>query len=226
MKVAVLGTGSVGRVLAGKLSALGHDVVVGTRDPQATAGRSGADGYGNPPWRDWAAGHPGVRLAGYAAAASGADLVVNATAGGVSVAALRAAGLAAMPGVVVLDIANPLDHSAGFPPTLFVTGTDSLGERIQAAFPQARVVKSLNTMAADLMVDPGGLREGDHTVFVSGDDDAAKAQVTALLRSFGHTDVVDLGDITTARGTEALLPAWLRLFTALGTPHFQFKVVR
>jgi predicted dinucleotide-binding enzyme len=112
------------------------------------------------------------------------------------------------------------------PPTLFVKDTDSLGERIQREFPEARVVKSLNTLNADLMVQPRVLADGAHTVFVSGNDDDAKRTVTELLTGMGHTDVIDLGDITTARGVEMLLPVWLRLMFALGTPKFNVKIVR
>jgi predicted dinucleotide-binding enzyme len=181
---------------------------------------------GNPPYRDWAAAHPEVRLATFAAAAALAELVVNATSGQVSIAALTEAGRDNLAGKILLDIANPLDSSAGFPPTLFVKDTDSLGERIQSAFPEAKVVKTLNTLNAALMVHPTRLADGEHTVFVSGNDADAKKTTTALLESFGHTDVIDLGDISTARGTEMLLPIWLRLMGALHTPTFNFKIVR
>jgi 8-hydroxy-5-deazaflavin:NADPH oxidoreductase len=127
---------------------------------------------------------------------------------------------------VLLDIANPLDFSAGFPPTMTVKDTDSLGEQIQREFPELKVVKSLNTLTAALMVDPRRLADADHTVFVSGNDVDAKQTVIELLRAFGHTDIIDLGDISTARGAEMLLPAWLRLMGALNTPYFNFKVVR
>ena len=143
-----------------------------------------------------------------------------------SIAALEAAGRDNLAGKVLLDIANPLDFSQGFPPSLFVSNTDSLGEQIQAAFPELKVVKSLNTMNAFLMVDPRQLADGDHTVFVSGNDAEAKKTVTGLLESFGHTDVIDLGDISTARGTEMLLPIWMRLYGALNNPMFNFKIVR
>ena len=126
---------------------------------------------------------------------------------------------------MVVDISNPLDFSAGFPPTLFVKDTDSLGEQLQRAFPEVRVVKTLNTMTADVMVDPASLG-AESSVFLSGDDAAAKATVLELLRSFGHTDVIDLGGIETARGTEMYLPIWLRLMGALGTAAFNVKVVR
>ena len=225
MKIAVLGTGMVGQALAGRLVELGHDVVTGTRDPQATLARTEPDGMGNPPYAAWATGHPQVRLATFAGAVADAELVVNATGGAAAIPALQAAGADALAGKVVLDISNPLDFSQGFPPTLFVKDTDSLGEQIQREFPQARVVKSLNTLTAELMVRPQSLGEAS-SVFVSGDDADAKATVTELLQSFGHTDVIDLGDISTARGTEMLLPVWLRLMGALGTGMFNFKIVR
>ncbi|QLQ38105.1 NADPH-dependent F420 reductase [Micromonospora robiginosa] len=217
MRIAVLGTGMVGRAIAARAAELGHDVVVGTRDVATTRGGE---------WGEWAAAHPGVTLTGYADVATGADLVVNATSGDGSLPALDAAGADNLAGKVLLDIANPLDFGKGFPPTLSVLNDDSLGERIQRAFPRTRVVKALNTLTADLMTHPGQLAGGDHSVFVSGDDADAKKVVTELLTSFGHTDVIDLGDITTARGTEMLLPIWLRLYGRLGTPMFNVKVVR
>jgi 8-hydroxy-5-deazaflavin:NADPH oxidoreductase len=226
MRTAVLGTGVVGQALAGRLAELGHEVTVGTRDAATTLARTEPDGMGNPPYRDWAATHPEVRLATFAAAAAGAELVVNATSGQVSIAVLTDAGRDNLAGKILLDIANPLDFSAGFPPTLLVKDTDSLGEQIQAAFPEAKVVKTLNTLTAALMVHPTQLADGEHTVFVSGNDADAKKTTAALLESFGHTDVIDLGDISTARGTEMLLPAWVRLMGALNTPMFNFKIVR
>lgn len=226
MKVAMLGTGMVGRALAGRLAELGHDVTVGTRDVDATMARTESDAMGNPPYAEWADAHPHVTLATFADATIGADLVVNATSGNASIAALGAAGREHLAGTVLLDVANPLDYSQGFPPSLFVSNTDSLAEQIQAAFPEAKVVKSLNTMNARLMAYPRQLADGDHTVFVSGDDAEAKHLVAGLLQSFGHTDVIDLGDLSTARGTESLLPAWVRLYGVLGLPAFQFKIVR
>ncbi|WFE37025.1 NAD(P)-binding domain-containing protein [Micromonospora sp. WMMD998] len=217
MRIAVLGTGMVGRAIAARATELGHEVVVGTRDVAATR-----DGD----WGDWAAGHPGVALAVHADATVGADLVVNATSGDGSLPTLHAAGAENLAGKVLLDIANPLDGSRGFPPTLSVLNDDSLGELIQRTFPRTRVVKALNTLTADLMTHPRQLGGGDHSVFVSGDDAEAKKTVAELLISFGHTDVIDLGDITTARGTEMLMPIWLRLYGRLGTPLFNVKVVR
>ena len=141
MKIAVLGTGMVGQALAGRLSELGHEVTVGTRDVDATLAKTAPDAMGNPPYAAWAPTHPQIRLATFAAAAAGAQILVNATSGNVSIAALEAVGPAGLAGKILIDIANPLDFSAGFPPSLFVKDTDSLGEQIQAAFPQLKVVK-------------------------------------------------------------------------------------
>ena len=225
MNIAVLGTGMVGRTIAGRLQQLGHSVVIGTRDPQATLARTEPDGMGNPPFSTWQSAHPAVGLATFADAAGGAELVVNASSGAATLELLEQAGADNLAGKVLLDIANPLDFSAGFPPTLSVKDTDSLGEQVQRAFPQTKVVKGLNTLTASLMVEPASLGESS-TVFVSGEDAAAKATVVQLLESFGHDDVIDLGGIETARGTEMLLPIWLRLMGKLGTGQFNFKVVR
>ncbi|WP_457945926.1 NADPH-dependent F420 reductase [Pseudarthrobacter sp. alpha12b] len=225
MKTAVLGTGTVGRTIAARLAELGHTVTVGTRSTEATLARTEADAMGNLPFATWAAANPGISLASYAGAAAGAELVVNATNGSASLDALAQAGTEDLDGKIILDIANPLDFSQGMPPTLFVKDTDSLGEQIQRAFPGTRVVKSLNTMNADLMAHPAQLSDPG-TVFVSGNDAEAKHVVTGLLKDFGHRDIIDLGDISTARGTEMLLPVWLRLWGALGTPAFNFKIVR
>jgi len=225
MKIAVLGTGMVGQALAGALSSLGHDVTVGTRDPESTAGKTEPDRMGNAPYPVWAADHPAVTLATFAESARDAELVVNASGGAVSLDVLRQAGADNLAGKVLLDVSLPLDVSAGFPPSLFVSNTDSLGEQVQREFPAARVVKSLNTLNATLMVNPGLLGEGS-TVFVSGNDADAKSTVTSLLEALGHTDVIDLGDITTARGTEMMFAGWIRLMGVLGTSKFNWKVVR
>ena len=225
MKIAVLGTGMVGQAVAAGLTRIGHDVVIGTRDPEATLARTEPDGMGNPPFAAWHAEHPEVDLAAFATAAADAELVVLAGNGSAAADMLTAAGAENLAGKVVIDIANPLDFSAGFPPSLFVKDTDSLGEQLQRAFPDARFVKSLNTLTAPLMVDPAQLGEAT-TVFVSGDDADAKATVTEILTALGHQDVIDLGGIETARGTEMLLPLWLRTMGALGTGLFNVKVVR
>ena len=225
MQVAVLGTGIVGRTIAGRLEQLGHTVVVGTRDPEATLARTGPDAMGNPPFARWHSEHPGIGLATFAEAAARAEVVVNGSSGAAALEVLGRAGTDNLAGKVLIDVSNPLDFSAGFPPTLFVADTDSLGEQIQRAFPGTRVVKTLNTVTAALMVEPGRL-PGSSTVFVSGEDAEAKSLVTGLLESFGHDDVIDLGGIESARGPEMLLPVWLRLMGVLGTAEFGFKVVR
>ncbi len=226
MKFAVLGTGMVGRAIASKLVSIGHEVTLGTRDPAATGGRTEAGPYGAPSFADWRAGHPAVKLATFADAVAGAEIVVNASSGQASLDILASAG-SHLDGKVVMDIANPLDFSQGFPPSLSVCNTDSLGEQLQRAFPKARIVKTLNTVTADLMVNPKALAGGEHTMFVCGEDEAAKATVTSILREgFGWTDVIDLGGIAQARGTEQLLPIWVRLYGKLQTPMFSFKVVR
>lgn len=214
MRIAVLGTGMVGQALARRLAELGHEVAMGTRDPALTRSR---DGYTE---------LPGVVLTAFADAAARADLVVNATSGEATLDVLHLAGAEHLAGKVLVDVSNPLDFSGGMPPTLTVQDTDSLAEQVQREFPDARVVKTLNTMTAALMVRPTELAGGDHSVFLSGDDAGAKDLVAGLLRSMGHTDVIDLGDLSTARGPEMLLPLWLRLMSRLGTMRFQFKVVR
>jgi 8-hydroxy-5-deazaflavin:NADPH oxidoreductase len=217
LQIAVLGTGPVGRAIAGRLAELGHEVTIGTRGPEETATRE--------EYAAWATEHPAVGLATFAEAAAGAQLVVNAAGGDVSLGILESAGGDNLAGKVLLDISNPLDGSSGFPPQLFVQGDDSLAETIQRAHPDAKVVKSLNTMNNRVMADPRRLGE-DTSVFVSGDDADAKALVTALLGSMGHGDVIDLGGLETARGAEMWLPLWVRLAVALGGSDFNIKVVR
>jgi predicted dinucleotide-binding enzyme len=226
MRLGILGTGTVGKTIAARLAGLGHEVVIGTREPAETMARTEPDAYGNPPFSAWQEEHPEVRLGTFAEAAAHGEMVLNATAGAVSLEALEQAGEDNLNGKILIDVANPLDFSKGMPPTLLVSNTDSLGEQIQQRFPEAKVVKTLHTVNAYLMVDPAQLAATDHTVFVSGDDAEAKAAVTELLRSFGWTDIIDLGDISTARGTEMLLPIWVRLFGVLQKPIFNFKIVR
>jgi len=226
MKIAVLGTGTVGRTLAAALAGLGHSVVLGTRDPQATLARSRPDAMGAPPFSEWHAANQHISLESFTDAAASAELVVNAANGARSLAAMSLAGSANLARKVVMDVSDPLDFSQGMPPVLNPVNTDSLGERIQRAFPDALVVKTLNTVTAGLMVDPGRLAGGDHSVFVSGDDAGAKKEVTEILESLGHRDIIDLGDITSARGAEMMMAAWLRLWGVLGTADFNFKIVR
>jgi predicted dinucleotide-binding enzyme len=212
MKIGVLGTGMVGDAVATRLVQLGHDVMMGARSA------------GNEKAAAWAT-RSGGKHGSFADAARHAELVVNATLGSASVDALQAAGAQNLDGKVLIDIANPLDFSKGMPPSLFVCNTDSLGETIQRRFPNARVVKTLNTMNCQVMVDPARV-PGRHHVFVSGNDTAAKEQVKELLARIGWKDIIDLGDLSTARGTEQLLPIWIRLWSALGTADFNFAIVK
>ncbi len=217
MKIAVLGTGTVGQTLASAFVERGHTVVVGSRDAA------------NPNAREWAAAHGELADNGtFADAASAGDVVVNATAGLASLEALRAAGASNLAGKVLIDVANALDFSAGFPPSLGFASTDSLGEQVQREFPGARVVKTLNTVNAAVMVDPVRVAGGDHDVFVAGDDGVAKSLVKGLLNELGWVEqhVVDLGGISAARGMEMYLPLWLTLMQAGGSADFNIKVVR
>jgi predicted dinucleotide-binding enzyme len=226
MKIGIFGTGMVGQNLAAKLDALGHEVTVGTRDVPATLSRTDPDPYGNPPFSQWLKGHQKVKIAAFPAAAAFGEFLINATHGEASLAALKTAGAGNIKGKILMDIANPLDASKGMPPRVSIADGDSLGERIQKAFPDAKVVKALNTVNALVQADPGSLAGGNHSIFISGNDKEAKKEVTALIKSFGWKDIIDLGDITTARGTEHYLTLWIRLLGALQTPMFSIKVVR
>lgn len=215
MRIAILGTGIVGQTIATRLVELGHKVKMGSRT---------AD---NPKAAEWVKkSGPDASQGTFADAAAFGEMLFNCTTGAGSIPALESAGAANLAGKVLVDVANPLDFSKGMPPTLFVLNDDSMGERIQKAFPALKVVKSLNTLTAALMVNPGQLAGGDHTVFMSGNDAGAKEKVAEVLRSFGWRHILDLGDITTARGTEMALPLWLRLWGALQTPMFNYKIVR
>jgi len=206
MNFGVLGTGMVGRAIASKLVGIGHSVMIGSRT---------ADNVKSTTWVKTAGGRG---VAGtFADAAAFGELVFNCTQGANSLAALHAAGASNLDGKIVVDVANVL--SAEIPIS------ESLGERIQKAFPRAKVVKTLNTINCELMVNPAQLADS-HTLFVSGNDAGAKATVRELVQAFGWTDIVDLGDITTARATEGYLPLWSSLWRQLGTLAFNIKVVR
>ncbi|AKJ04048.1 hypothetical protein ATI61_101856 [Archangium gephyra] len=215
MKIAVLGTGMVGETIGGKLVALGHEVKMGSRSANNEKAAAWVKKVG-------AKASQGT----FADATAFGELIFNCTSGSGSLEALNAAGKENLKGKLLLDISNPLDFSKGMPPTLFVSNTDSLGEQIQRAFPELKVVKTLNTISANVMVDPARI-PGEHAVFVSGNDADAKAQVKRLLTEwFGWKQIIDLGDITTSRGTESYLPLWLRLWGALGTPDFNIQIVK
>jgi predicted dinucleotide-binding enzyme len=213
MKHAILGTGTVGQALAGRLLGLGHEVRMGSR----TAGNAAATAWA-------AAGGAGASAGDFADAAAFGEVVWLAVAGQHALSVVGAAG-AALDGKVVLDLTNPLDFSKGFPPRLFVCNDDSLGEQIQRAAPRAKVVKALNTLANSLMIDPGKLGAATD-VFVAGDDAGAKAAVAAILAELGHSAPIDVGGIDGARGLEAWLLLWTRLYGALGTAEFNLKLVR
>jgi predicted dinucleotide-binding enzyme len=209
MKIAILGTGAVGPALAKALSAAGHQVTIGTRDPEETRQRE-----------QWA----GIDLPLAAYGDLDAEVLINATNGRGSLPALQAVG-EALDGKVVIDTSNPLDFSQGFPPSLFVSNTDSLAEQLQRELPQARLVKMFNTMANQVMINPRGL-DADSTIFVAGNDAAARQTAASVAADLGWTDVFDLGDLTAARGLEMFLPLWVRIFGQLGRPEFNIKVVR
>lgn len=227
MKIAVLGTGVVGQTISEKMAALGHQVMIGTRDVNSALEKTAPDSFGRPGFSDWHSQHPEIRPGTYSEAAAFAELVVNATNGNGSLAALEQAGKKNLLNKVLLDISNPLDFSKGRPPSLFVCNTDSLGEQIQRAFPDTHVVKSLNTMTCYIMVNPS-LLPGDHNVFMSGNNAQAKNTVKELLMSFGwkERNIIDMGDISTSRGTEQLLPIWVRLWGVMQSPMFNFNIVR
>ena len=214
MRIGVLGTGTVGRTLGSALLRNGHEVRLGSR----TAGNEAAVA--------WAAEVGGPASEGtFADAAGFGELLVNATAGAASLDALELAGAEQLAGKVLVDVANPLDYSQGMPPRLSVCNTDSLAEQIQRAYPDVRVVKALNTVTAAVMVDPA-LVDGTHTIFVAGDDAAAKSEAGELLQEFGWPEdaILDLGDISAARGMEMYLPLWLALYNAKGTAVLNVEV--
>lgn len=227
MKIGILGTGIVGRTIAAALVGKGHDVMIGTRDPRATLERDSGTAATKTTFKDWREVNAAVKLGTFAEAARFGEALVNATSGSGALPALEGAGADALGDKILLDISNPLDFSKGFPPSLTVCNTDSLAEQLQRAFPRVRLVKTLNTTTAAVMVNPGAVGGGDHTMFVAGNDAEAKAKVKGWLGEwFGWRDVIDVGDVTNARGIEMLLPIWVRLRGALGSPMFNFKIVR
>jgi 8-hydroxy-5-deazaflavin:NADPH oxidoreductase len=225
MKIGIVGSGVVGQTLGAKLASGGHEVVLGTRTPQELTAKRGLGKTSLGEWLEKSG--PTARVATFADAARHGEVVINATSGMVSLDALRAAGEANLDGKVLIDAGNPLDFSKGMPPILSVCNDDSLGEQIQRAFPRARVVKALNTVTAGLMVNPNAVAGGDHHLFICGDDAGAKELVTNWLRDwFGWQHVIDVGPIAAARGTEMMLPFWIRLMGTFGSPMFNFRIVR
>ena len=215
MKLGVLGTGMVGNGVASKLVGAGHEVRMGSR----TADNAKA--------LEWVKiNGPKASNGTFADAAGFGEVNFNCTAGVASLEALKLAGPRNLKGKILVDISNPLDFSQGMPPTLTVCNTDSLGEQIQRAFPEVKVVKTLNTVNINVMVNPS-LVPGGHDIFMSGNDEGAKTQVRGMLKDwFGWNSVIDLGDITTARGTEMYLALWIRMMVANQSPNFNIKIMK
>jgi len=214
MRFGVLGSGTVGQAIATKLASLGHEVKMGAR-------RAGGEKAAA-----WAAkAGKGASEGTFADAAAFGEIVFHCTKGETALEALRAAGAANLKGKIVVDVSNPLDFSKGMPPRLFTPPGDSLGEMIQREFPDARVVKALNTVNADLMGAPGRLPD-DSDLFLCGNDDTAKKQVSSLLGSFGWKTIHDVGDISNARGTEAYLLFWIELYARWNTGAFNVHIVK
>ena len=216
-KIGVLGTGMVGQAIASRLVGRGYEVCMGSRSAENEKALAFSEKYGDL-----------AENGTFADAAIFADeIVFNCTNGHASITALELAGADNLKGKIIIDVANPLDFTHGMPPKLLFCNDSSLGEQIQQHFPDSRVVKSLNTMNCEIMLHPEGI-PGDHNVFVCGNDSDARMKVSALLQEFGWKadNIIDLGDITAARGTEMLLPLWLRLFSKIGTVEFNFNIVR
>lgn len=220
MEIAVLGTGAVGKTLAHRLLELGHTVTVGTR---SINGQASLEFLGQVD----AAYADRADVAEFRAAAQGAELIILAVSGLVSSEVLRAVGAEALSGKTILDVTNPLDFSQGFPPRLAVCNDDSVGEQLQREFPDAHVVKTLNTVNCSIMANPRQL-PGRHAIFVAGNDAGAKGQALDLLAEFGWEpdQITDLGDITGARATEMYLPLWLRLMGDIGNADFNIAIAR
>lgn len=215
MKYSVFGTGVVGTTIASKLIQNGHEVMMGSRTAANEKGQAWMKAAGTK-----------ASLGTFADAAKYATLIFNCVKGEASLEVMKLAGAENLKGKIIIDISNPLDFSKGMPPSLTVCNTDSVGEQIQRTYPDALVVKTLNTTNCNVMVNPS-LVPGDHDLFLSGNDPGAKEKVRQLLQTeFGWKYIIDLGDITTARGTEMLLPIWVRLYGALQTPNFNFHIVK
>jgi 8-hydroxy-5-deazaflavin:NADPH oxidoreductase len=216
MQIGILGSGVTAQTVGTKLIQLGHEVMLGSRDEA------------NPPSVAWAKDQGGERaLALYGTfmnAAAFGEIIFNCTLGSASLEALEQAGTGNLKGKILIDTSNPIDRQTDMW-TLTVCNTDSLGEQIQRAYPETRVIKTLNTVNANVMVDPAKLLERTH-VFVSGDDIEAKATVVRILRDwFGWKEIIDLGGITTSRSVEMYVLLWHSLRNAISSQRFNIKVV-
>lgn len=216
MNIAVLGTGNVGNTIGSRMIEVGHTVMMGSRTSDNEKALAFVDK------------HNGKASAGtFADASSFGEIIFNCTVGVGSLEALKMAGENNLNGKIMVDVSNPLDFSKGMPPSLAVCNTNSLGEEIQKAYPEVKVVKALNTMWCGLMVNPAVLNGGEHSTFVCGNDAEAKETVKEILKSFGwfEKNILDLGDITKARGTEMYLPLWLSIYGATQNGAFNIKIV-
>lgn len=224
MKIAILGTGGVGQAFATRLTGLGHQVCLGTRNVSNTLEKTG-----NGSMAEFLEKNPGVKLDTFAGAAAFGELIINVSKGANTHDVINGAGLANLAGKIIIDISNPLDFSKGMPPSLIpeFSNTNSLGEEIQKMVPTAKVVKTLNTMWNGLMLNPNMLADGNHINYICGNDEEAKKEVIKLLNSFGwkNENLLDLGDITAARATEATLPIWLRVYGAKQSGAFNFRII-
>ncbi|MCU0799037.1 MAG: NAD(P)-binding domain-containing protein [Candidatus Thermoplasmatota archaeon] len=229
MKIGILGSGNVAQTIGEKLLSLGHEVMVSSRDMRKEKTMWGDKKL--PSAADWVRmmRDNGFKASGgsFSEAARFGETILNCTSGLATLEVIDGAGRDNFKGKVLVDIANPLDFSKGSPPSVAFCGEESLGERVQKALPDAKVVKTLNTVNAMVMVDPS-LVKGDHDMFVAGNDAGSREWVseTLLKKWFGWKSVVDLGDLTAARATESYLPLWLKVMNATGTPHFNLKIVR
>ena len=215
-KIGILGTGMVGNTIGTKLVELGYEVKMGSRSASNEKAVAWAESQG-----------ANASSGTFADAASFGDLIFNCTKGEASLEALKLAGTENLKGKTLIDIANPLDFSKGMPPSLIpeFTNTNSLGEEAQNLLPETNVVKTLNVVNCEVMVN-AKKSGGEGTMFLSGNNPAAKEEVKEVLQQFGWTDLIDLGDISTARGTEMLLPLWVRLWQATGNGYLAFKIIR
>lgn len=217
MKIAVLGTGSVGATIAARLIELGHSVIIGSREKTNEKALAIVNNLGAK-----------CSNSTFNSACSEAEVIFNCTAGKAWEQVFGSIDEKNLNNKLLLDVSNPLDFSNGMPPTLTVCNTSSIGELLQAKFPNAHVVKTLNTMWSGLMVNPNQLNNGDHSVFMSGNSEEAKQSVSSILQSFGwkQENIINLGDITSARGTEMYLPLWLRLYGVEKSSKINIKLVR
>jgi 8-hydroxy-5-deazaflavin:NADPH oxidoreductase len=225
MKIGILGAGMVGQNIATSLFAKGHDIMIGTRDVAKALATTEASPYGMPAFGVWHKEHQDIAAGNFADTARFGDIIFNATNGNASIDALKQAQAETLGDKILIDLGNKIGPSSGGPPASLANDETSLGEEIQSAFPDLRVVKTFNTMNTYVMMNPASVN-GDTSVFVNGNDADAKAQVTALLKDFGWNDIIDLGDITASRAVEMMFPLWVKLWGVIGNTPFNFKIVR